>query len=53
MSEMRGGQKTTKMSEIQIETFETPLGVSISKFKLYKKNRLLYITTIAPFRRSQ
>ena len=26
MSEIRGGQKATKMSEIQIETFETPWG---------------------------
>ena len=26
MSEIRGGQKATKLSEIQIETFETPWG---------------------------
>ena len=37
MSEMRGVQtKTKKMSEIQMETFETKWGVSISKFKLCK-----------------
>ena len=48
MSEMRGDRKQQKMSEIQIKTFETPWGVSIPKFKLYKKNRLLYITPVAP-----